>query len=446
MRKTVFSLLAIFVIAMMSSCRKDGSLMYAILDGSGVEALAIADSVQLFKVTPSAATETDRLQFRANHNDMQMTGFYVAPNSSITIKLKVNSGATGARLAIGTPFRDNIRPVRQYFDLQAGTQTFTVDQYGGLVYVIYTANNYTTTGEIELSFENGFIPVPYFQKGITSHSQWIATLDSLKNTVPDVVFSSDRTVMVAKMEDALLYKNEDQQLIVDRLDSIIGFSNKISGLSGTTGVHAIPYNKHLITVRDSSAGGYMAAGISIYFTEGLSYRMLQPKYLSNTNGWGIWHEVGHTYQQKAWTWGNLTETTVNVYSLASERGFGLPITRVTANNLWPKLTTYFQKPIADRNFNTGDNDLKMIMFHQLWLGFGDDLYIKLSKATRENRSTVSTDGEKMRYFMLSVCQITQKDLSDFFRKWGFKVDESVYTEISNLNLPAPIQDITALRD
>lgn len=113
------------------------------------------------------------------------------------------------------------------------------------------------------------------------------TLDSLKSSVPDVVFSSDRTVMVANMDEALLYKNEDQQAIVNRLDSIVGHENYISGLSGTTGVHAIPSNKHLVTVRDSAAGGYMAAGISIYYTESLSYRMLQPKYLSNTNGWGL---------------------------------------------------------------------------------------------------------------------------------------------------------------
>ncbi|WP_104381548.1 M60 family metallopeptidase [Sphingobacterium sp. HMA12] len=446
MRKNIIYGIALCLITVFSSCKREGSWMDPVSRDPAPMDLAVADSIQIFKITPSASTEVDRMQFRANHNDMQATGFYVAPNSTITLNVNVHSGTTVPRLAIGTPFRDNIRPVRQYFNLQAGTQSFTVDEYGGLVYLIYTANNYTTAGEIEISFGNGFIPVPYFQKGKTTHEQWLATLDSLKNTAPDVIFSSDRTIMVANMDEALLYKNEDQQLIVSRLDSIIGFSNYISGLSGATGVHAIPYNKHLITVRDSSAGGYMAAGISIYYTESLSYRMLQPKYLSNTNGWGIWHEVGHTYQQKAWTWGNLTETTVNVYSLASERGFGLPVSRITANNSWPKLDTYFQKNIADRDFNSGDNDLKMIMFHQLWLAFGDNLYINLSKNTRENRPAVSTDAEKMRYFMLSTCQIAQKDLSDFFKKWGFKVDPSVYAEITNLNLPAPAQDITLLRD
>lgn len=444
MRKNMLRLFAICLVSVFSSCQKDGGWMQPVPPDP--IKLAIADSIQTFKLTPSASTEADRMQFRANHNDMQATGFYVAPNSTITVTLNSNSGTVVPRLAIGTPFRDNIRPVRQYFNLQAGTQTFTVDQYGGLVYIIYTANNYTNTGEIDVSFGNGFIPVPYFQKGKTTHQEWVKTLDSLKNIAPDVVFSSDRAVLVANMDEALLYKDEDQQLIVNRLDSIIDYSNYISGLSGNSGIHAIPYNKHLITVRDSASGGYMSAGISIAYTESLSYRMLQPKYLSNTNGWGLWHEVGHTYQQKNWTWGNMTETTVNVYSLAVERGFGLPVSRITANNSWPKLDTYFNKPIVDRNYNLGDNDLKLIMFHQLWLAFGDNLYITLSRNTRENRPNVSTDADKMRYFMLSTCQITQKNLSDFFRKWGFKVAESVYTEIASLNLPAPSQDITLLRD
>ena len=165
MKKNIFYVIAICFVSMLSSCKKDGGWMHPVPSDPDPVKLAIADSVQTFRVTPSASTEADRMQFRGNHNDMQATGFYVAPNSTITVTVKVNAGTTGARLAIGTPFRDNIRPVRQYLDLQPGTQSFTVDQYGGLVYVIYTANNYTTTGEIELTFGDGFIPVPYFQKG-----------------------------------------------------------------------------------------------------------------------------------------------------------------------------------------------------------------------------------------------------------------------------------------
>ncbi|SEL82027.1 Peptidase M60, enhancin and enhancin-like [Olivibacter domesticus] len=137
---------------------------------------------------------------------------------------------------------------------------------------------------------------------------------------------------------------------------------------------------------------------------------------------------------------------MNVYSLASERLFGLPVTRITANNSWLKLDTYLAKPIAERDYNAGDNDLKLIMFHQLWLAFGDSYYVQLSRQTREEKPNLSNTAEKMRYFMLKTCRITQQDLTDFFQKWGFKVDESVYSEIANLNLPAPDEDLTVLRD
>ncbi|WDF68833.1 M60 family metallopeptidase [Sphingobacterium oryzagri] len=446
MKKNIFYLLVASVLVGFSSCEKAVTSIEAASSAAIEQTLAIADSVQTFSVTPSATTETDRMRFRGNHNEMQATGFYAAPNSVVTIKTTVKSGTTPIRLAIGTPFRDNVRPVRQYFNLQEGTQSFTIDQYGGLVYIIYTANNYSSTGQVEITFGDGFVAVPYFQKGKTSQSQWQETLNALKDDVPDVVFSSDHTIMVANMEKALLYQNEDQNLIVDRLDAIIDFSNKISGLSGNSGVHAVPYNKHLITVRDAASGGYMAAGIAIYYTESLSYRLLQPLYLSNVNGWGMWHEVGHTYQQNAWTWTGMTETTVNVYSLASERGFGLSPSRITTNNSWHKLDTYLQKPVVDRNFNQGDVELKLIMFHQLQLAFGDEVFIQLSRSTRENRPNVSTDEEKMRYFMLTVAQVTQKNLSDFFRKWGFKVNQSVYDELDAFGFPAPDQDLTTLRD
>lgn len=131
MKKNISYLIAMALVATFSSCKQDLVSMEPVPLNQNTASLAVADSVQTFKVISSASIETDRLQFRAAHNEMQATGFYVAPNSTITVNVK--SGTTVPRLAIGTPVRDNIRPVRQYFNLAAGTQSFTVDQYGGLV-------------------------------------------------------------------------------------------------------------------------------------------------------------------------------------------------------------------------------------------------------------------------------------------------------------------------
>lgn len=406
--------------------------------------MALPPSEREYHQGPTQGVVAAQLGLRGQHNDMQATGFYVAPGDSITVTVTQTSGTILPVLAVGTPFRDAIRPVRTYHNLVAGTQTLPGDEYGGLLYIRYVTTGAPSASAI-VKFETGCKPVPYYKKGLTTHQQWLAALDSIDN-VPDVVFESDRAILVTTLADAITYKNENQDLIVNRLDSIIESQDVISGLDNSSADHIKPPYKHLITVRDPAAGGYMAAGIAIYFTQSLSYRMLQPQYLSNTNGWGIWHEIGHTYQQAAWTWDGLTETTVNVYSLASERLFGLPVSRITANNSWPKLDTYFAKPVSERDYNSGDNDLKLIMFHQLWLAFGDDFYTQLHRQTREEKPNLANTAAKMRYFMLKVCNINQQDLTDFFRKWGMKVDESVYTEITHLNLPAPTADLTLLRD
>ncbi|MEH6304018.1 M60 family metallopeptidase [Olivibacter sp. CPCC 100613] len=445
MRKSFLkkALLVVCLSGILLSCKKE-TFHSVDAEGNTSSDIALAPSENEFREGPTQEAVAARLGFRGQHNDMQATGFYVAPGDSITVTVTPTAGTSLPVLAVGTPFRDAIRPVRTYHNLVAGTQTLPGDMYGGLIYIRYVTAG-TPSAAAKVKFEAGCKPVPYYKKGVTTHQQWLAALDSIDN-VPDVVFESDRTVLVTTLTDAITYKDENQDLIVSRLDSIIESQDAISGLDNSSADHTKPPYKHLITVRDRAAGGYMAAGIAIYFTQSLSYRMLQPQYLSNVNGWGIWHEVGHTYQQAAWTWDGLTETTVNVYSMASERLFALPDSRITINNSWPKLDTFLAKPLAERDYNAGDNDLKLIMFHQLWLAFGDQLYIQLSRKTREEKPTLSTTAEKMRYFMLRACTISGKDLSDFFRKWGFNVNESVYDEIAHLNLPSPTEDLTLLRD
>lgn len=441
---SLYQVIFAFALCALLSCKKGPFHPVEPNDDSSNSSVALPPSEREYREGPTQGLVADQLGFRGQHNDMQATGYYVAPGDSITVTVTQTAGSVLPVLAVGTPFRDAIRPVRTYHNLVAGTQTLPGDEYGGLIYIRYVTTE-TPGAAAKVKFETGCKPVPYYQKGVTTHQQWLAALDSIDN-VPDVVFESDRTILVTTLADAITYKDENQDLIVNRLDSIIDSQDAISGLDNSSIDHAKPPYKHLITVRDPAAGGYMAAGIAIYFTQSLSYRMLQPQYLSNVNGWGIWHEVGHTYQQAAWTWDGLTETTVNVYSLASERLFGLPDSRLTINNSWPKLDTYLAIPVAERDYNAGDNDLKLIMFHQLWLAFGDPFYIQLSRQTREEKPSLANTAEKMRYFMLKACTINQKDLSDFFRKWGFNVDEAVYDEIAALNLSTPTADLTLLRD
>jgi hypothetical protein len=80
------------------------------------------------------------------------------------------------------------------------------------------------------------------------------------------------------------------------------------------------------------------------------------------------------------------------------------------------------------------------------MAFGDDFYKQLHKQTRTERPNLSTTEQKMRYFMLKSCTISGKNLTVFFKRWGFSVNQSVYTEIAALNLPQPSVEPSSLTD
>ena len=57
----------------------------------------------------------------------------------------------------------------------------------------------------------------------------------------------------------------------------------------------------------------------------------------------------------------------------------------------------------------------------------------------------------MRWFMLKACTVSEKNLTNFFQRWGMKLStqtatDAVFTEIASLGLPNPAQDISLLND
>jgi hypothetical protein len=110
--------------------------------------------------------------------------------------------------------------------------------------------------------------------------------------------------------------------------------------------------------------------------------------------------------------------------------------------------TYLAQPLADKDFNADAVDvwIRLCMFHQLWLAYGDNFFQQLHRQTREEKPDFNhEDAAAMQYFMRKACQISGKDLTGFFKKWGLKND-SAYAAIRALNLPAPVQDPSVLTD
>lgn len=405
---------------------------------------AAADSVIEISEVPSGQQEAARLQQSFPASDFTPTGFYLPPNTQLVVKAEQLAGSTLPKILVGTYSRYKNKWNPTEFQLQNGNNTFT-DSLGGLIYIRYITGG-NPVSKARISFISGKKPVPFYVLGKTTHAQWLDMLNRYTD-VPDVQLVSNRTIMVASRANALQFKDENQDQVLRTADRVINIEDSISGLDGATERDKVNTHKYLMTETDNEAYYMVATWYrTAYFTNTLKYVLT----LSGlgTDGWGPWHELGHMHQQGAWTWGGLGEVTVNVYSLAVERTFGITPSRLHRDNVWAKVDTYLALPDGTRDFNGSNADVwvRLAMFHQLYLAFNNGFYHQLHEQVRQEQPSLANDQAKMRYFMLAACRLSGKDLSGFFRKWGFKVPDTVFDEIAALGLPAPAVDPSTLRD
>lgn len=408
----------------------------------------IGSTVQEFEEIKSSAAENTRLALGSYWTDFDPTGFYLPPNTTLQVNVEQLTGSTLPKILIGTYSRYQDKWNPQEIQLTAGVNEITADQYGGLVWVRFGTSG-TPASRARITFVSGHVRAPVYIKSVTTTADWSDQLDTY-SAVPDVTLVGDRVFFVYSRTRALDTKTQDNDEVLAKADQTMDVEDELSGLDGSAPQHQPNANTRLLMTETDNADYWMMATYyrTVYYTTAAPAAFTAA--IGTVDGWGPWHELGHMHQQQAWKWSTLGEVTVNIYSLAVERAMGVTPSRLKRDNVWPTALTYLADTSTDKDFNAASMAngvwVRLCMFHQLWLAYGDSFYQQLHKETRLELPSVSTDEEKMRYFMLKACTISGNNLTNFFRKWGFKVNESVYTEIAALGLPSPVTDPSTLSE
>lgn len=226
---------------------------------------------------------------------------------------------------------------------------------------------------------------------------------------------------------------QDNNAVLDFADTSWEHHYALAGLDNSSYVHTRPSVPHLMVQTDVPYGLYYT------FPYRTAYGYDTDRIFGeNTNQWGIWHEFGHMQQQTPVDWDGLGEVTVNIFSLSAERAFEVTPNRITADNYWPDAKAFIQQTGA-KNFNDNNVWIKLIMFHQLWLAYGDSFYTTLQRAVREDGGSYPDSHAKLKNFMLKACQISGHNLTEFFKKWGIQdTSGDIYPALAALGLPKPI--------
>ncbi|MFP7306469.1 M60 family metallopeptidase [Enterococcus faecalis] len=361
-------------------------------------------------------SERNRQRRSLRYSGLEPIGLYAEKGNVLTIDV---SKQDSLELVIGTPERNE----QKKYSLKQGMNVVTVENEGA----IYITNP-NDSGSATVTVKGATGKMPYFDLSITSiedfQNQMVTDVSA-----KDVQLVSNKAIITVSYNQAKKNIKNPKELM-SYYDTFLIAQDRVSGIkdNGRTENLVDRHFQHFIEVSRM----YMFATQEYM---GFNGDAALSRLLNIDNGWGIWHESGHQRQQSPWKWGSVTESTVNIYSMAAQKEITGQVTAM--DKYYPQMYTYLES--ENKDFEKQNNDLKMVMFGQLSNTFGEDFYPVLHQYYRENEFSYRTDNERIQNFIINVSNITGYNMVPYFEKWGFNIAYLTREQTNQLlNLPDQI--------
>ena len=373
--------------------------------------------------------EADRENRWFAHSNLQPTGRFVRRGQRLSVTV---AGPHAAVIAIGLfgVYKDlNGGVAQSSFNHQTvppGVPTWVTAPLDGLVYVKNEGSQ-----PLQVTLEGGE-PIPTFVGGITTKASFDAQMTRWPRA-PFATFIGDQVfadIQYHWVRDNLASVTAGR---IAGWDQAARLTDEVYGLSAmASGLDRKSSNRIHITNPDTGPGAASATNYRLTFHSTGGAVLLQREADAL---WGLWHEIGHTYQTPQYRWAGLTDVTVNLSSIAiAERLTGR--NRLDTTGYRAKRTAYFGRAPAQRDFDKQtDVWFKLLMFDQLRRSFGEGFYPRLSARYRQLRRdgiNPRTDEQKRQLFALTVGQVAERNMTPFFEQWGIALDSSTRAGLARL--------------
>ncbi|GHT71398.1 hypothetical protein FACS189455_3110 [Bacteroidia bacterium] len=385
------------------------------------------------------SAEKERIRLCQGHKkyDRQPTGFYVETGKKVEVNVEILTTAelnVMPVLTVGTMgFNVNDRNTGTRTTLKEGVNTITVTA-GGLIWLEFVQDgNSEPKGLAKVTFtaNSEHVHAPPYVFGVTTDAEFTEMMQTCQT--PDVLYHSDYVAVVATREAAQSYSvNEKKNEWMESLHDLLAKEDEISGMDNNDPNplhHRLKAGgvRFLLTENTSASPHANAIGYTGY-PHGSRHRYLTKLGTASNNSWMLGHELGHQHQQPAYQINQSTESTVNIYSYVVERSIqGSGYNRTTATR-WTQvqnsyLKLFFSKRIYDMPDSeleavTGFNrdELRFMVWEQLFLIFGDDFYKRLHRVVREEKVTGGGTDERRAYLIWKASQVSGYDLTEYFNQ------------------------------
>ncbi len=377
-------------------------------------------------------------------SNLQTLGLYATPGEQITVYVDVENESKLPQL-VATQHIGRWNNWRRNFKLHPGKNVITIPEIydsnwtvktnkGGPLYI---ENPYTQDeqGTIKIRIEGGH-KYPVFKKGDDidkfkkelEEFQLKCNSDTTEKVIDVVEFVGKNEMLVCTTNGAyneIITKGKNPQEILESWDEGIENIKKFYGLDDNGSIKN--NGKNLIeTIRVMQPYAYMYA-----YSNHIGYQINQQSDLLDPNAaksgsWGFFHEIGHNFDLRPMTWGEITNNLVPLNQRVTEEGGKYYQTLEKLDRIpWSDIYNYSAPDDKQTEKPTfGGFGMLGAPFWQLEL-FYPGYWGELAKYYRENGYNFNPGNvaEKEKALIKNSSDIMKVDLTQYFERVGFIVDE-----------------------
>lgn len=385
-------------------------------------------------VSPDTPLVSRTLAIDASVPQWHSTGLYAKAGTAIEVEIPAELVPQGYGIRIGshtdTLWRvdswSRFPDVSKYVRLTSPVTRVT-SAFGGLIYFEVPE---AKVPNVKVTIRNA-VPAVHFVRGKTTSTEW----QQMKNAPAPWADLEGKFVSITV--PAKVVRNlQDPEALMAYWDQMMGLCYAFYSAP----VRSRP-ERYCTDVQISL--GYMHSGYPIMTFLDVAPRFVDLATLRSHTGltWGFYHEMGHNFQQSAWTWDGCGEVTNNLFSLyASEKlngadyhDYGKAHEAVSREAMHDRLAKY----LADgAPYDTWKSEpfLALTMYIELRDAFGWEPFTRLFATYRDlpRSEQPKTDEEKRDQWMVRFSHAIGKNLGPFFQAWGVPTSEAARASIANL--------------
>ncbi|NXU49067.1 TCAF factor, partial [Turnix velox] len=366
------------------------------------------------------------------------TGLYIPPRRTATLHFPAPAVAAKLEVQIGC-HTDDLSDAEELKRPPLVVEKFKVEKstmevsslWGGLIYIVVPEGS--TLGHLTVTIEEA-VQAPFFRLGETDISAWQSTIRQYP--APWAELATENIILTVPAADVRHMDNPESLLSI--------WSKMMNAIARLAAIPAtFPRPERMVADVQISHGKYnleyfvficwMHAGYPIMLHLESVTGMIDVQSLQTNGLWGTIHELGHNQQQSEWEFPpHTTEATCNLWSVyVNETVLGIP--REKAHDA---LALELRKKRIEDYIKNGaqlkdwEDFTALETYLQLQEAFGWEAFIEIF-SEYQNMSDVPDDNDsKMNLWAKTFSYLVKKDLSPFFKAWGWPIKETLSQQLA----------------